>query len=235
MWVAAFELHSTYTDVFTMLGFPLGAATDAAALVSWSDSHALEGVKMLADALERLQRTPFSTLQIVSESRTRMHLDARGGSVLEVGVSALDCAQAHERVVSVCNIHDGAFCAGLGQVAIERGCAINLTWRQHDQPHQMQVNAHARTLEIIGGGSDARLGSNDIVLTPGQVVPEVTQPGAFHLSASMLAERAYASLIDGVEVDDVAWGKVMRIARRILVSESTLSRTAGAGVGADED
>ena len=95
MWVAAFELHSTYTDAFSMLGFPYGGANDAAGLVSWSDRHGFEGVKTLLEGLARLERRPFSSPRVLNESARAVELDAEGGSVLEVGVMALDIALAN--------------------------------------------------------------------------------------------------------------------------------------------
>ena len=238
MWVAAFELQSTYTDLFTILDFPYGAATDAAALVSWSDRHSFYGVKMLADGLERLHQKPFSALRLLNESALAVEFDAGGGSILEVGVSALDYAQANDAVVRVRNVHDVALGAGLGQLAIDRELDINLTWRHCEQLYRMDVSTKNRTLDMLIVPADEHA-ANSFVITPGRLAAEVPaadwRSGTLRISSKTLTERAHASLIDGVEVDDIAWKKVVLIARQILVPESTVSRNTGAGVGADED
>ena len=241
MWVALFELHATYTDALTMLGFPGAAAKDGAGLVSWSDRHGFGGVKMLADALERLDDRPFSSPALQLESPRAIELDAAGASVLEVGGSALDFAEANKNaVVRLGNVRDPALCAGLGQVALERQLNLSLTWSYRGWCSRMDVSFDQGTLDIVSVPDEQHgHGNDEIVITPedssAEVARETTQPDMRRLSSTQLALRAHTSMIDGVDVDDVAWGQVVRIARQILIPESTLSRNTGAGVGADED
>ena len=236
MWVAAFELHSTYTDAFTMLGFPYGAASDAARLVAWSDRHAFRGAKMLGDGLERLQRRAFSTPQISRQTAHAIELDANGGSVLEAGVNALDCAEVkRDCVVTLQNVEDVLFCAGLGQLALERGLDICVTWRQLEKVYRVDANPQPGTLEVVAVHGETHPHAQNIVIAPRGTRDGETDPDNLRFSSSALAERAHASLIDGVEVDNAAWQQIVRIARRILIPNSTVSREAGAGVGADEN
>lgn len=240
MWVASFELHATYADAFTMLGFPYGAANDAAALVGWSDRHGFEGVKRLADGIERLEQTQFSSPLILADTAYEIGLDARGASVLEVGVPAFDFTHSggdRIRVVTLRNVEDIALSAGLGQVAIERGLDLTVSWRYDKYLYRAIADAVTATLDVMVSSGEGGLENNVIVMTPvcdaQRLGDTSTGENVSVFSSTMLAERALASLIDGIKVDDTAWKQVLRIAKQILIPESRASRSAG--VGADED
>ena len=238
MWVASFELHATYADAFTMLGFPRGAANDAAALVGWSDRHGFEGVKRLADSLDRLEKTRFSSPAILADSPQGIELDAGGASVLETGVPALDFTHSGGAgicVVTLYNVEDIALSLGLGQVAMERELDLTVSWRCDEYLYQVFAHPVKDTLEVVVSPGAGGPESNVIVMTPAGDTERSRGIDASVFPSALLAERARAALIDGIEVDDQAWVQVVRIAEQILIPESQTSRSTGAGVGADED
>ena len=240
MWVATFELHSMYTDTLLMLGFPVGAANDAARLVVWSDRHGFGGVTYFAAALERLKSRPFTSPQVLGECATAIELDASGGSVLEVGVVALDMAAlGNYSQVTLLNLEDLTFCKGLGQVALERGLSVEVSWREDGQQALLSVCAAKQTLDLSFFASDQQGVGRSMVIVPVKHRREARHrrsiSDAVVYSSALLAQREKQTLLDGVDVDDVAWRSVVDLGRMILIPESTASRLGGAGVGADED
>jgi hypothetical protein len=112
--IAVPELRRYAPDALKMVGIPAGQADDCADMLTWTEAVIGGAVRFLQRNRARLLWTPRPRARVISESAGGIVIDARGGSLLELGIPIFDfiCAEtmAHgHRFVRVNNVYGRMF------------------------------------------------------------------------------------------------------------------------------
>ena len=246
MRVSHAELRTGYGYAFKVLGFAAGAASDAADIVTWHDMRGLSGLETLVPRLDALGDGSSQPPEIRSENAQAIVLDARGASLLEIGMTAIDLGNAAAMdegtgCVTLVDAVDQSFMPGLAGIAANNGVEAALAWREGNLVRQAIVSVTGEVKLRADPASHAApaLEGDTILFLYGHAARRCglaeAPPTAEITPATVLAARAAESLTDGVDIDPVMWECIVALGRRLLVSESADSRQRGAGQGADVD
>jgi hypothetical protein len=112
--IAVPELRRYAPDALKMVGIPAGQADDCAEMLTWTEAVVGGAVRFVQCNRARLLWTPRPRVRIISETAGGIVIDARGGSLLELGIPIFDfiCAEAMahgQRLVRVNNVYGRIF------------------------------------------------------------------------------------------------------------------------------
>ncbi|MFI6344321.1 hypothetical protein [Streptomyces sp. NPDC050560] len=127
--IAVPELRRYAPDALRMVGIPLGQADECADMLVWTQAVTGGALAWLAAHRARLSWYPRPRARVVAESESAAVVDARGGSLLELGVRIADFARAEAaahgtRVVRVRQVYGTVFLPYLIARAAGRGTRI---------------------------------------------------------------------------------------------------------------
>jgi hypothetical protein len=130
--IAVPELRRYAPDALKMVGIPAGQADDSADMLTWTEAVVGGAVHFLQRNRARLLWTPRPRTRVVSETSSQIVVDARGGSLLELGIPIFDyiCAEAiigGQRALRVNNVYGQVFLDYLVARCAHRGVLIETT------------------------------------------------------------------------------------------------------------
>jgi hypothetical protein len=128
--IAVPELRRYAPDALKMVGIPAGQADDCADMLTWTEAVIGGAVRFVQRNRARLLWTPRPRARIVSESAGGIVVDARGGSLLELGIPIFDfiCAEAAahgQRFVRVNNVYGQIFLDYLAARCAQRAVVVD--------------------------------------------------------------------------------------------------------------
>ena len=230
--VAKAELVSAYKYAFTGAGMALGEAEDAARIAIWLDLCGLNAMSSVAESFRYIGAGRSPRPNVLSEGDSLILVDACGASVLEVGTAVTEYLVAEYRrrgltVLAVVNIRGGVFISGLASVLLSQGSDATLRWGAKKPFHNMLVVSDGMAYQKLAQA----------------VQPDSASLTEFELSIGAVEIAGCGSAMHqlvpqqrpGLWVDKSSWNSLQRVAGKVLVPESEVSRVAGAGIGADED
>ena len=128
--IAVPELRRYAPDALKMVGIPAGQADDCADMLTWTEAVIGGAVHFVQNNRARLLWTPRPRAHVVSEAPGEVVVDARGGSLLELGIPIFDfvCAEAKvhgQRLVRVNNTYGQIFLEYLTARCAQRGVLVD--------------------------------------------------------------------------------------------------------------
>lgn len=128
--IAVPELRRYAPDALRMLGLPLGQADETADLLTWTEATGGRAIAFVRRHRARLLWSPRPRARIVADEPQGLVVDARGGSLLELGVRLADlvCAEtlrSPSRPVSVQAVWGTPFLPYLKAISAERGVKVD--------------------------------------------------------------------------------------------------------------
>lgn len=236
MQVSQFEIHRLIQRAMEALGAGYGVDRDAARCIAWLEARGLPGLAAFERDLASLETgLPKPRIEHRSEGEIAI---AIGGSAIASASALLDLAVANTRRSGRALLRLSGCTAPLYLIpaAIEAGLdsALSLAW----------PTALGGVGAIIGGGNvtlylkpaakiDAALlaaPTGDVVLVVREVEP-LSPDLEVALTPEDLALRFDESLSQGVDVDRALWRRLDKVAARVQVPASVVSRERGAGGG----
>lgn len=128
--IAVPELRRYAPDALRMLGIPLGQADETAELLTWTEATGGRAIEFVRRHRARLLWKPRPRARIVSDGPEELVVDARGASLLELGVRLADlvCGEAMRpdpRPIRVVAVWGTPFVSYLRAISAERGIEVS--------------------------------------------------------------------------------------------------------------
>ena len=248
MNVSLNELQSVCRKAFLGMGFAAGHADDAAAMVTWLQSHGLQGLSVLTENMACVTAaTSRQRPQIVFEDDGLAVVDGQNLSVLASGNLAMELAytKASKQGFAVVRMQQ---CRQrqliIGYLSRLAGRGINLTacWRHSQSPLLEQVvnfragsTVPSITVTTVSEPVSVDATHDDLTVFMAkhvELMPETTVRGQqalqhCHDEAELMSARQ-AALQQGMTVSPEIWDQLKAYAALTLVEASEASRT-GAG------
>ena len=235
MRVSQFEIYRLIQRSMEALGADYGVDRDAARFVSWLEARGLPGLAMFGQQLARLEA-----------GLPRPRIEHRNGTDIDVAVDGpaiacagalLDLAVGYLRQSGDVQLRLRGCSAPVYLIpaAVEADLPLSLAWPTPRGEVSAVMAEGAVSLFVKEGAAiDAALLDNsigDVVLKAiRKASPRRTGVGVA-LTADSLRQRLDHSLDAGVAVDPALWQRIDRVAARVQVPASTVSRERGAGGG----
>ncbi|MGI9289388.1 MAG: Ldh family oxidoreductase [Pseudomonadales bacterium] len=242
------ELTAALKKAFEGIGFGVGDYEDAAAMVTWLETHGLQGLVQLHNALPHLMERPHPQIGVIQDDENLSILDARGGSTLICGSQAVDLAYAKAHnvgfgAVQLINCHNRKMIIERLVNTARRGMACVAYWHAHDSSAEysvVSIEAHAEHptyLEYAAAGSEVETEQSMIILCGSRLavlqeyVADVLPASSGNLVSvtpeGMKSSRQCA-LEHGIDMDVTLSNLLGTLIKNVLVEATETSR-AGAG------
>ncbi|MGI9292574.1 MAG: DUF3726 domain-containing protein [Pseudomonadales bacterium] len=248
MKISKNELTAALKKAFEGIGFGVGDYEDAAGMVTWLETHGLQGLAQLHAALPHLIEKPYLQIELSQEDDRLAVLDAQGGSTLICGGQAVDMAYTKARnmdfgIVQLINCHNRKMIIERLVNTARRGMACMAYWRSSGGPTAftlVSIDAHAEypnCVEYTTQDCDAEnkqsmvflCGANLSVLQEyvADFLPVSSDSVASATPEAM--ESSYKQALErGIEMDLALWESLEKLINNVLVEATETSR-AGAG------
>lgn len=235
MRVSQFEIHRLVQRAMEALGAGYGVDRDAARYVTWLEARGLPGLAAFGQELTRLEAgLPKPRIEQRSAVEIEIVLDgpaiACAGALLDVAVG-----QARRSGEVLLRLRG---CRGpllLIPAAVEASMPLSLDWPTASGEIAAITAQGNATLfagkEVDVGAALRAEPTGDVLL---RIIPKTAPTRtdvAVALTADSLRQRLDDSLNSGIAVDDALWQRIDRVAARVQVPASTVSRERGAGGG----
>jgi hypothetical protein len=235
MRVSQFEIYRLIQRSMEALGAGYGVDRDAARFVSWLEARGLPGLVMFEQQLARLEAgLPVPRIEHQSEAEIDVVLD---GAAIACAGALLDLAAGRARQSGAVQLRLRGCRAPLYLIpaAAEADIPLSLTWPTAlGEVGAVMAQGNVTLFSRQGVKIDAALlaeATGDVLLRAiGKTVPRRTGLGVA-LTADMLRQRLDGSFSAGVAVDPALWQRIDRVAGRVQVPATTVSRERGAGGG----
>lgn len=152
--IAVPELRRYAPDALRMLDIPLGQADETADLLTWTEATGSRAIEFVRRHRARLLWKPRPRARIVADSPEALVVDARGASLLELGVRLADlvCGETVRpgvRPVRVVAVWGTPFVPYIRAISAERGIAVAADLARDpdglDLPRELWLRGHPAT------------------------------------------------------------------------------------------
>ena len=245
------ELQRTCQKAFRGLGVPAGADDDSSFAVLWLQARGLDALTPLDAALSALEHAAPRPLELrVRGGEDGVDVLVAGGQpVVSVASDAIEIALARaietgaRAEVLVSEVEGGVFIAGaMAQRPAPGRCAV-VQWRDGNVRRRLDM-APDGACRVSATPPDPT--ESDAGLGRGAVRIAIDDPGRHRwpmrdsswrtdVGEAELERRAIQSVLQGIDVPDALWTRLLAFAKRTLVPASDASRERGAGSGADDE
>jgi hypothetical protein len=162
--IAVPELRRYAPDALKMVGIPAGQADDCADMLTWTEAVVGGAVRFVQHNRARLLWTPRPRARIISETAGGIVVDARGGSLLELGVPIFDfiCAEAMahgQRLMRVNNVYGRIFLDYLTARCAQRDVLTDTQLLGGEHVSKTAEPATDLTVHAVAGTADPDLAS----------------------------------------------------------------------------
>jgi len=236
MQVSQFEIHRLIQRAMEALGAGYGVDRDAARCIAWLEARGLPGLAAFESDLARLETgLPRPRIERRSESEIAIAL---GGSAIASTGALLDLAAAKTRRSGRALLRLSGCTAPLYLIpaAIEAGLdsALSLAWPTALGGVAALISGDGIALYLkpvtkVSAALSAAPTGDVVLAVPG--VEPLSPDLEVALTPEDLARRFDDSLNKGVEVDPALWLRLDKVAARVQVPASVVSRERGAGGG----
>lgn len=127
--IAVPELRRYAPDALRMLGIPLGQADETADMLTWTEATGRRAIEFVRRHRARLLWKPRARARVVADGPDALVVDARGASLLELGVRLADLVYSETvrptpRPVRVVAVWGTPFVPYLCAISAERGIEV---------------------------------------------------------------------------------------------------------------
>lgn len=152
--IAVPELRRYAPDALRMLGIPVGQADETAELLTWTEATGGRAIGFLRRHRARLLWRPRPRARIIADDPDGLVVDARGASLLELGVRLADLIYSETlrpkpRPIRVVAVWGAPFVPYLGAISAERGVKVAADLapdpRGEDLPRELWLHGHPTT------------------------------------------------------------------------------------------
>jgi len=235
MRVSQFEIYRLIQRSMEALGAGYGVDRDAARFVAWLEARGLPGLAAFEQELGRLE-TGMPVPRPIRHGATEIEIALDGPAVACAG-ALLDLASGQVRQSGDMQLRLLGCSAPLYLIpaAVEADLPLSLAW---PTPRgevgaviaQGNVTLFVKEGVAIEAALLAELAGDVLLRAIRKASPRRAGVGVA-LTADSLRQRLDHSLDAGVAVDPALWQRIDRVAARVQVPASTVSRERGAGGG----
>lgn len=235
MRVSQFEIYRLIQRSMEALGAGYGVDRDAARFVAWLEARGLPGLAAFEQELGRLE-TGLPMPRLIRHGEREIEIALNGPAVACAG-ALLDLASGQVRQSGDVQLRLLGCTAPLYLIpaSVEADLPLSLSWPTSCGEvdaviAQGDVNLFAKEGVALEAALLAEPAGEVLLGTIGKTSPRRTAVG-MALTADSLRRRLDHSLDAGVAVDPALWQRIDRVAARVQVPASTVSRERGAGGG----
>ena len=241
MRVAHNEFLSLCRKVFEGKGLSLGDYEDCAEAIVWLEMHGMDGVAELQTLLDcspkgesgppRFEDTTLAVLEASDWSRVcgGLAVDLAYTKALHQGMAMVELVGSPAPRLVIRSLLD---CARRGMNALAH-------WRDKDlRQHLVTVEAGgaypAYQLLAASEPGSGMAGASPVTIVCSRGITleaSTTTPVLMRLAPEDFAERYRRALVEGIEVDEILWQRLVELSRNVLVESTEESRRRGAGYG----
>jgi hypothetical protein len=244
MRVSQFEIYRLVQRSLEGLGAGYGVDRDGAKAVAWLEARGLPGLEIFARDLDGLERD-WVPPEFRSSGTSRLLIDAGGRSAIAFAGAAIDLlkglAAAGDLPAAMILERCGSPLFLLPFVAAEASHELGfaMTWQSPAGGAAIRIPGDGRLglylppnvamASILG--NEAPVDIEILAVAAGATPLPVANGLVQAADEDELARRLELSLDRGVDVDGALWARIDKVAARVQVPASAVSRIKGAGGG----